>query len=227
MGYLELMLMNGDNSIAVCDLIKPQDIIVKGLNEIEEMHDAEYYYNKGEESYKNKKYNEALCWFRKALQIDPDHENALFSSGVCYIPSNCRLGFPMELYGIDESVCSKRAIKCLEKLIDLRKQAGLQPSDCTAFNNLGCAYGNIGEAKKGEEAYRTAVKLNNNDPLPQNNLGVVFLNRGSLDEAENFFTTALKANKDYLLTHYNFGLLYEKKNSTRTQSNGSGVSWTR
>jgi tetratricopeptide (TPR) repeat protein len=211
MGYLELMLMNSGTSVAVCDLVKPQDIVVKGLNEIEEMHDAEYYYNKGEESHKNKKYNEALCWYRKALQIDPNHENALFFSGVCYLPSNCHFGFSTELYGIDESVCSKRAVKCLETLIEIRKKTGLQTRDSSAFNNLGCAYGNLGEGKKEEEAFRNAIKFDAKDACPQDNMGNIFLDRGLLDEAEKFYTVAFNANKDYLITHYHLGMLYERK----------------
>jgi tetratricopeptide (TPR) repeat protein len=212
MGYLELMLMNNDSSVAICDLVKTKDIVVKGLNEIEEMHDAAYYYKKGQESQKNRKFNEALCWYRKALRIDPDHLNTLYCCGVCYLPSNCHLGFSFELYGIDESVCSRRAVKCLERLIDLRKtKYCLEAADSGVFNNLGCAYGNLGENKKEEDAFRTAIKLNENDPCPQDNLGNIFLDRGLLDEAERFYLAALNADKDYLITYYHLGQLYIRK----------------
>jgi tetratricopeptide (TPR) repeat protein len=217
MGYLELMLINSGTSVAVCDLVKPQDIVVKGLNEIEEMHDAEYYYNKGWEAEKQKQFTQAVNWFQKTLQVDPEHEAALHQLGYCYLSENGHCGYTLDLYGLDANTCSKRAVNCYEKLLGVIKaKREFGSSESVYFNNLGVAYGNLDETSKKKDAYLKAIQLDQTYYMPNYNMGTVCLFTGQLDEAEKYFNIAWTSNKDYLMTHYHFGLLYEEKKQYKT-----------
>ena len=223
MGYLELMLMNGGTSVAVCDLVKPQDIVVKGLNEIEEMHDAEYYFKKGEEAEKQKQFNQAINWYQKALQVDPGHEDALSYLGYCYLSENSHCGYTLDLYGLDKNTCSKRAVNCYEKLLgQIKAKREFGKSDSMYFNNLGAAYGNLDDKIKEEDGYLKAIQLDENNCIANNNMGVTCFYKGQLDKAENYYNKAWISNKNYLKTHFNFGRLYEEK-----KQYGKAIQWFR
>jgi len=53
-----------------------------------------------------------------------------------------------------------------------------------------------GELQKAEEEFKTALKMNPEDPKAHNNLGVVYLKRGELQKAEEKFKMALEISPD-------------------------------
>lgn len=216
MDFTDLFIPKGGSSLTAFDPSKPNDLIERGLNELDEAPDADYCFEKGQEARENREYNRAIGWYEKALKADPEHEDSLFWMGYCYLPFNNRIGTENEILGLDQEACSKRAVDCYLRLIELKKRSGkLSGGDSASFNNLGVAYGKLGNIEKEEESYKKAVKLNPDDKVAWCNLGNVNKRNALYDEAVKCLSRSLEIDPEYAVAHYNMALVYETKKENK------------
>jgi tetratricopeptide (TPR) repeat protein len=188
-----------------------RELVARGAGELEELHDAAFYCDKGYEAQQQKRYAEAVHWYEKALSVDEEHERALFLMGYCYLSSNCKLGDEEELYGLGIKACSRRSRDLLQRLLRVRTRAGeLEEADSATYNNLGCALGNLELRDEEEEAFREAVRLDPHDPMARTNLGATLWAKGDRRAAEEHFVLAQQENPDHPNTAYQYGLLLDR-----------------
>jgi glycosyltransferase involved in cell wall biosynthesis len=148
------------------------------------------YYELGVLCKENDDFENAVKSFRKAVELNPNHNMALYELGViCEQQKN-----------YDE------AVKYYTESLKIKENS-------ESFQSLGVCY-----LKKGmhKEAYRNLVKammLNPNKYTIYNNLGAVLEKSGNLDTARQMLEVAVKLNPDNVIGFYNLGVVLDKKGS--------------
>jgi tetratricopeptide (TPR) repeat protein len=131
-------------------------------------------------------YEDAIRWLERAVKMDPDNVDALYSLGRCY-------------YTKDRYV---DAGKMFQRVL------ALQPAHTKAQENLGLAYDATNQPDKAEEALRKAVNLagpDSKDEWPFLDLGGFLLDRGRAPEALDLLRTAARIRPDCAACHQKLG----------------------
>ena len=148
-----------------------------------------------------KKFNDALPFYNKAVSMNDSDINLINSRGMCYYYSD-----KFEL-----------AIK------DFKRVIKLDPYNYNAYNNMGSAtYNNqnIAEAslidlKAAEAHFNKALELKPDFQLANRNRGIVRFHLDKLDESYKDLLYAIQLDPDDESAHYYLGkLLYKQKNYT-------------
>ena len=106
-------------------------------NEFNENMGLSYQITKGKEYLRLGNYKEALKYFKKAVEINPANEDALFCLG----------------YTHGALKHHNRAAKFFKKVTKIN------PNNHRAFNNLGVAYALTGNYSKGRRYFKKATEL--------------------------------------------------------------------
>lgn len=96
-----------------------------------------------------------------------------------------------------------------EKIAIYQKCIELYPNDWKAYNNLGVVYMYKSDVKNAQNAFESAISLEENE-ITLNNMGALQLQLGDDEKAEEYFSEAINkgATKDI---NYNMGYLFIKK----------------
>jgi tetratricopeptide (TPR) repeat protein len=78
----------------------------------------------------------------------------------------------------------------------------VSPTLAAAWNNLGIAYGRVGDARKAEQCFRTAISRDARQVAPHANLGRLLLARGAVAEAVDAYRQAARLASRSALAHY-------------------------
>ena len=121
------------------------------------------------EALDNKKFNQAIEQFQKAIQQNQESAEAHFYLGLSH--------FMLEQY--EEAVISyKTAIAC-------------EPGDSMMYLHLGVVCQILNRLEEAAEAYKHTIALNPDDPEGYSRLGAVLSDLGQRDEARIAFKKAL------------------------------------
>ena len=111
--------------------------------------------NKGVQSYKNAKYEEAIDHFQKAVSLDPTLLNARLYLATAfaqqYIP------------GADIPDNNKMAQQAIDQYTEVLKRA---PRNINSVKGIAYLYLQMKKFDKAKEFYRKATELDPNDPEP-------------------------------------------------------------
>ncbi len=113
-------------------------------------------YNAGTMLLEAKEYEEAVKYFRKALEIDPKYENAIYNIAACYINWGIQVREKEEEANVTERTYKKyfeEAKNYLEQLSELA------PDDYKTWERLGQVYAVLGMKEKAEAAFKKADEL--------------------------------------------------------------------
>jgi tetratricopeptide (TPR) repeat protein len=138
---------------------------------------------------KDGKIDEAIKYYRTALQIKPGYPEAHFF-----------LGNALDQQG-----------KLDEAIADYRKALWFKPIQEQTHILLGVA---LAKQKKYDEAtthYLAALKLNPDSAVAHNNLARILHTQGRLDEAIEHYSAALKSDPNLAQAHNNLGILLVQK----------------
>ena len=136
------------------------------------------------------KYDEAIEYFDKSLETDPDNDDALNFKGVS-----------LESLGkYDE------AIEYFDKAIEIH------PDNEKALNNKGLALGELGKHKEAIECFDKAIEIEPNYDKAFFNKGVELELHGKLEEAIEYYDKAIGINPNYEKALIRKGLMQIKKN---------------
>lgn len=113
-------------------------------------------YNAGTMLLEAKQYEEAVKYFKKALEVDPKYENAIYNIAACYINWGIQVRDKEEETNATERTYKKyfeQAKGYLEQLVEL------SPNDYKTWERLGQVYAVLGMKEKAEAAFNKADEL--------------------------------------------------------------------
>jgi tetratricopeptide (TPR) repeat protein len=84
---------------------------------------------------------------------------------------------------------------------------GKEELSAVAWNNKGLSYAYLGLSEKAEDAFRAALKLNQNLAEAHNNLGLLLQDLKRGEEAESEYREAVRLNPNFAEAHTNLGNL--------------------
>ncbi len=155
------------------------------VNIIEAWGKAERLFQAGVAISLTGKYEKAIEYYKKALDIKTDYAEAFFGMGAAFN----NLG----KYDI--------GIKYYKKAIDIKVDYA------DAYFDMGHSYMEIGNIKKAIECYQKAIDINPNDAEAYFHLGRIHDKRGSNEEAIKHYKKAIEINPDYAAAYCNLGCI--------------------
>ncbi len=156
---------------------------------------AEVYYNLGYIKTAQSSYEEALSYFRRAIQINNDFARAYQKMGECYV----QLG----RQHLAEQSFQKAAAIYMDKEMDdsaevvLKAVLKLNPETINVYNSLGIIYRRQGRYQKAIDQYQKALKVNSQDENIYYNMGRIFFETGEMEKAERVLCKSLQVNPTF------------------------------
>jgi len=144
---------------------------------------AESLYQAGLKELWQGNFADALTYFQKATEKDPQHDSAWFDYG----------------YSCDKLGRHAEAIKCFDRAL------AINPHLPGAWNNKGLALGGLGKFEDAVRCYDRALDINPDLPAVLINKGVALMNLGKFEEAIQCYEKALTINKDFAPAWFNKG----------------------
>ena len=136
---------------------------------------VDIYFMRGALLERQKKFDPAEQSFRKALALNPDHDESLNYLGYMLADRNVRL---------DE------AYKLIQRAVELKPNSGAY------LDSLGWVYYRQGKLSDAERTLVRAVDLTGQDPTVHDHLGDVYMKLGKTQEAIAQWNASMKGFKD-------------------------------
>ncbi|MFC2149108.1 tetratricopeptide repeat protein [Candidatus Auribacterota bacterium] len=134
------------------------------------------YFAKGNDFYKQRKFDQAINMYQKAYDINKEYLGAVYNLGICY---QAKGEF-------------SKAINYFEKAVELN------PMYLSSYIGLGLTYTRLGMYDKAIGVYKTAIDIDNDSYVSHLNLAAVYAKKEAYNEAIKEAKIALKINpKDY------------------------------
>ncbi len=179
--------------------------------QVEEMsrEKASRFFKEGNDSYNEKKYDEAIEKYSSCLELDPKHPLAVGNTGLAHLAMERYaeavqfLSRAVERNPVDANMWTQlgNAFKGLEehdKAIAAHKSAiAISPFHAEAFTNLGVAYANADMFDEALEAYRMALRYNPKLVRAYSNLGNAQLSLNRIDESIESYEKALAIDPEH------------------------------
>lgn len=143
-------------------------------------------HNKAISLYKDKKFSEAIQLWQKALEVEPQEIQVLYSLGI--------INFELKKY--DD------AINFLQKLLDL------SPGHHKAMLILGTAYIKLRKFQQAEEFIKKSVEINPKQKLAYLNLGAIYSVLKRFDEGIEMFNKVIETHPKEVRAHLGLAKIY-------------------
>lgn len=118
--------------------------------------------NKGVQSYKNARYEEAIDHFQNAISLDPSLLNARLYLATAYTQQY--------IPGADTPDNNRMAQQAIDEYESVLQR---DPQNLTSVKGIGYLYLNMKKFEKAKEYYRRASEIDPNDPEPHYTIGVI------------------------------------------------------
>ncbi len=193
---------------------------------------AQSNFEKGETLYKDKNFDEALIYFDKAININPNLTRAYYGKAMAlndkglYMAQlnqhdNSILNYnkSIEIWILHENkqklsiVFQNKGIslvkleKKTEALECFSKSIESNPFNYSAFNYKGILLNDLKRYNEAIECFDQAIKLNPRDFLAFNNKAVALFKMENMNEALKYIEKALEINPDFADAYNNKGLI--------------------
>ena len=201
----EKFLTKSSVALGRCAIPKRRGLVLRGLNALAEVKDADYYFFKAEEKRESGNTLQAVALYERALTIDAQHEDALFFMGYCLLPEV----EGRELDNIDWSLEERyrRACDVYKQLVDLRiRRDALTRDDYITFCNLGLAEYHLHDLEHACERFKKAIELNPDYDNAYLMAGVIYDEWGEHRDAAMYYQQAVEINPENSEAYYNLGL---------------------
>jgi protein O-GlcNAc transferase len=158
-------------------------------------HQARYICDRGAILQEKGQLDDAITYYQKALQLNPNHAVAFYNLASAYHKKGQ-----------------------LEKAIIYYQKALQLDQNVFAYNNLGTILQEKGELNEAIACYKNALKLNPDYDNAYTNLGSAFLETGQLDEAEACYRSVIQRRPNYLVPFQNLlnTMLYKSRYNIQT-----------
>lgn len=172
--------------------------------------DEEEYVNKGNALYGLKKYDDAITYYDKALEKNPDYSFALYGKALSLYNSKdysgCLVYFKkyVEAGGDNKSVNNYIQNAYLKQndfngaINEFNNQIKKDPDNLSLYISLGSIYEKQGDFDKAINCYDTVINKKNDYAEAYYNKGACFAKLGKKDEACESLKLAIKYDEEYL-----------------------------
>jgi len=161
------------------------------------------------------RYDEAIKYYRKAIQMMPDFADA-YSNLAVTLREQGKLDEAIETYrqalkfepndaALHYNLANalQQQGKLDEAVIHYREVIKLNPRQPDAYNNLANVLAEQGKFDEAVACYQQALEIKPGDAVTYNNLGITLFDMGKIGEAVNYYTMALRIRPDFTAAHYN------------------------
>ncbi|MBF0542251.1 MAG: tetratricopeptide repeat protein [Nitrospirae bacterium] len=185
---------------------------------------AEDWFNSGLNYYNEKRFQDAINSFKKAIKFNPKYADAYFNKGSAY----CNLGsFQQAIKDFNKAIeldpeitdayynrgtAYNRLGNHEQAIKDFNKALELDPELIEAYNNRGNAYKSLGKKEIAIKDYNKALELNPQMSLVYNNRGNVYYSLGNKEQAMKDYNKAIELNPQFVGTYTNFSEFYLTSN---------------
>ena len=185
----------------------------------EQFLDETNYFRVGEEFSKQGEYENAIRWYRRALDINPNYAAAHANWGTCLFyqgkldEAKTRLERAIQLDpDLSEPHCTLGVVlwrqnKLPEAVGAFRAALRVNPNFALAHLHLGSLLLDLGQFDQAKERLAEAVRLDPRDPFAHFNLGAAYGRAEQPDEAVIHFTHAVDRDPDFFPALVNLALI--------------------
>ncbi len=167
------------------------------IREIQEQFlDDTNYVRAGNEFRKQGEYENAIRWYRKALDLNPDNAPAHNNWGTCLL----HLG------------------KLEEAKAHFARAIALRPDLPEAHCDMGIVLRRENKLREAAESFREALRLKPHFFLAQLHLGTILSDLGRFDEAKEHLAEAVRLDPRDPFAHFNLGAAYGREGKPREAS---------
>jgi len=135
------------------------------------------------------KYEKAVLFFKKAIEADPQFEEAYSNLGNVY-----------------QSMGKQKEAESL-----YMKAIEIDPNYARAYNNLATLYHSTGKNDRAIPLYDKAIKINPVYADAYYNLGVTYQDMGNKEKALPLYKQAIRLNPRHAMAHNNLAVLYYER----------------
>lgn len=136
-----------------------------------------------------KQYAEAIPWYKKALEVNPEFIPAwFFMANAVY-----------------ETGDKQQSIDCYQKVLSLA------PSYFWAYNNVGSIYEELERNTEALQYFRKALEIEPGHHKALFNIGVVLSKMGYEQKAQEYYWESIRGYNRYPYSFLNLSLLYKKE----------------
>jgi arylsulfatase A-like enzyme/Tfp pilus assembly protein PilF len=210
---------------------KSFDRVVSMLNQVvaEDPKVIDAWFSLGNAYFKNRKYEDAIKYFQRALALKPDYDLPVINMANAYRrlgrddaalagyehyltldPKNAHVHYQIgEIYLDRDDI--PRAERSFRRALDIDKRVA------PARNALGAIAVKRGDLATGERETRAAIAIKATVRLAHFNLGVIAEERGELASAEAEYKTEIELYPDGYRAAFNLSRIYERQNRINEQ----------
>jgi len=171
---------------------------------------------------KNKKYDEAIDLYQRAIKLNPDNEQTYIDTADCYFekrPLNYEKAFEFYNKAIEINPKNEDAYQSLgilffrqkkyQDVIDTYQIAiGLNLNDEWFYRLIGHAYYKLDNSKKAIKYHQKAIAINPNKSILYNDIGLDFFLDKSYKKAIESFKKAIELESSNFIFYNNLGDVY-------------------
>ena len=183
--------------------------------------DSGYYFNKACNFYYKGKCKEAIVYYNKAIELDPNNSAAYNNRGnakkdlVQYKEALKDYNKAIELdHNNSAAYYNRGSLKInleeyKEAIKDFNKAIELDHNYLYAYNNRGNVKYKLGQYEEAIKDYNRAIELDNNDSIAYYNIGLSKANLGQYEEAIKNYNKAIELEPNFSMTYNNRGVAKE------------------
>jgi len=151
------------------------------------------YYNLGDMMLREAKSDQAILYYRKALELEPDNAHIHQSLGLAY----------------SQSGDASQAVASFQKALEIK------PEFVLARNNLANLLADLGRIDEAVGHYRIALETDPSQPEIYNNLATALVQKGEIRQAVDLLKKALTINPQYQTARDNLNRLSPMEGQSR------------
>ncbi len=158
----------------------------------EQFLDDTNYLRAGDEFRKQREYDKAIAWYRKALNLNPENAVVHANWGTCLLDQG----------------------KLREAKQRFDRALEIDPDLPEAHCSLGMIFRQQNQPDKAAASYREALRQKPNFALAHLHLGTLLLDAGRFDEARKHLAESVRLNPSDPFGHFNLGAAYGREGKT-------------